>query len=118
MPIPSFRRSAAAHPRTTRHSPRPEVATRLRPVRRFVDAEDGAATVDWVLLSAGLVGMALASMALMSEETMGVSEDVATTLDAPARLALPFEAEIGEAPETPAPAAPDAETPDPDAAEE
>ena len=46
----------------------------------FLTAEDGALTVDWVVLTAALVGLGLASAAVVSIGVQNASEDLEGTL--------------------------------------
>lgn len=46
----------------------------------FLHAEDGAVTVDWVVLTAALVGLGLAAMAVVSSGVEDVSGNVASDL--------------------------------------
>jgi len=51
----------------------------------FVTSEDGAVTVDWVVLTAGLVGLGLAAMAVTSAGVENLSGDIRgelTSMDA------------------------------------
>lgn len=44
--------------------------------------ETGAITVDWVVLTAGIVGLALATIGLIADGSENLSGDIATTLSA------------------------------------
>ncbi|MEL6642291.1 MAG: hypothetical protein AAFQ79_00035 [Pseudomonadota bacterium] len=52
---------------------------------RFKDEEDGAVTVDWVVLTAALVGIAIAIIATVRSGVDGlgtsISETIATAMD-------------------------------------
>ncbi len=48
----------------------------------FFRAEDGAVTVDWVVLTAALVGLGLAAMAVVSGGVEDLSGDISTDLAA------------------------------------
>ena len=50
------------------------------PFKRFSDAENGAVTVDWVVLTAALVGLGLATMAVVSSGVQDASGDIETSL--------------------------------------
>lgn len=50
-------------------------------LRKFFAAEDGAVTVDWVVLTAGVVGLAIAAFAAIETESTELSADVAATVD-------------------------------------
>ncbi|TDT75196.1 hypothetical protein BDE40_1924 [Litoreibacter halocynthiae] len=49
-------------------------------VSRFLTDDSGAVTVDWVILSAGVIGLALASMGVVIDGTEDLTGDVDTTL--------------------------------------
>lgn len=49
-------------------------------VPHFLSDESGAVTVDWVILSAGVIGLALASMGVVIDGTEDLTGDVDTTL--------------------------------------
>jgi Flp pilus assembly pilin Flp len=49
-------------------------------VPHFWEDESGAVTVDWVILSAGVIGLALASMGVVIDGTEDLTGDVDTTL--------------------------------------
>ena len=49
-------------------------------VQRFLQSESGAVTVDWVVLTAALVGLGLAVMAVVSGGAENLSEDTAVEL--------------------------------------
>ncbi|SFR57541.1 hypothetical protein [Litoreibacter janthinus] len=46
----------------------------------FWTDESGAVTVDWVILAAGVIGLALASMGVVIDGTEDLSGDVEATL--------------------------------------
>ena len=48
--------------------------------KNFILAEDGAVTVDWVVLTAALVGLGLAVMAVVSGGVENLSGDIAQEL--------------------------------------
>lgn len=50
-------------------------------LKRFLRDESGAATVDWAVLTAGLVGMSLAVMSVVSTGVENLSRDVAAQLE-------------------------------------
>lgn len=58
----------------------------------FQSDENGAVTVDWVVLTAGLVGLGLATMAVVSSGVQGVSEDVAAEVGQHDIIATSFSA--------------------------
>jgi Flp pilus assembly pilin Flp len=50
-------------------------------VAGFVRNEDGAVTVDWVVLTAAVVGLGLVIGPTVGESTIGLSEEVAADVD-------------------------------------
>lgn len=50
-------------------------------LRTFIRAEDGATTVDWVVLTAGVTGLGIAVMAVASGGLQDLSTDIETTLN-------------------------------------
>lgn len=49
-------------------------------IKNFIQSESGAITVDWVVLTAGLVGLGLATMAVVSGGVEDLSGDTATQM--------------------------------------
>jgi Flp pilus assembly pilin Flp len=49
---------------------------------RFRKDEDGAVTVDWVVLTAGIVAIAIALFAALREPITGLAERIATEIEA------------------------------------
>lgn len=49
----------------------------------FLSSESGAVTVDWVVLTAALVGLGLATMSVVSGGVASTSEDIETQLTSP-----------------------------------
>jgi Flp pilus assembly pilin Flp len=49
-------------------------------VSQFWKDDSGAVTVDWVILSAGIIGLALASMGVVIDGTEDLTGDVDSTL--------------------------------------
>ena len=47
---------------------------------RFVSDENGAVTVDWVVLTAAVVGVALIFMIPITQSAQGTSNSIATTI--------------------------------------
>lgn len=45
-------------------------------LRNFLKSESGAVTVDWVVLTAGIVGLGISAIALVQNSTNGLSERV------------------------------------------
>ncbi|MPQ95120.1 hypothetical protein [Thioclava sp. JE_KL1] len=50
-------------------------------IKKFHDEEDGAVTVDWVVLTAAVVGLGAAALALVRTQTAGLSGKIAQYLD-------------------------------------
>ncbi|OWY01159.1 hypothetical protein B6V75_16225 [Thioclava sp. F1Mire-8] len=50
-------------------------------LKKFHDEEDGAVTVDWVVLTAAVVGLGAAALALVRTQTAGLSDRIATYLN-------------------------------------
>jgi Flp pilus assembly pilin Flp len=50
-------------------------------VGRFLGDEDGAVTVDWVVLTAAVVGLGLVIGPTIGQNTVGLSEDIAADVD-------------------------------------
>ena len=48
--------------------------------RKFHEAEDGAVTVDWVVLTAAVVGLGAAALTLIRKETGTLSSNIASYL--------------------------------------
>lgn len=46
-------------------------------IRRFMRAEDGAVTVDWVVLTAAVIGLGIAAFASVGAGVMGVADNIA-----------------------------------------
>jgi Flp pilus assembly pilin Flp len=53
----------------------------LEKLKTFIHDEDGAVTVDWVVLTAGIVGLCIAAYASIEQETNQLSADVAATVE-------------------------------------
>jgi len=49
-------------------------------INAFVKDEDGAVTVDWVVLTAAIVGIALAIIAVVSKGLSNAATDIANSL--------------------------------------
>lgn len=49
-------------------------------IKNFAKSESGAVTVDWVVLTAAIVGLGLAVMAVVSGGIEDLSGDISTTL--------------------------------------
>ncbi|WP_272008328.1 hypothetical protein [Roseovarius sp. ZX-A-9] len=49
---------------------------------KFLWDEDGAITVDWVVLSAAIIGLAVAGVAAVQESTNALTEDINTGMSA------------------------------------
>jgi Flp pilus assembly pilin Flp len=52
------------------------------PIARFLASEDGAVTVDWVVLAAALVALAVAVAGLLNDEVDAILTEVQTDLNA------------------------------------
>ncbi|AQS46981.1 hypothetical protein BMG03_03605 [Thioclava nitratireducens] len=50
-------------------------------IRQTLRCEDGAVTVDWVVLTASLVGLGFMATAIIWTQTAGVSGKIATYID-------------------------------------
>ena len=50
-------------------------------VRRFKKDEDGAVTVDWVVLTAAVVGLGIVVMGAISPAISGLSTNIAETIE-------------------------------------
>jgi Flp pilus assembly pilin Flp len=50
-------------------------------IATFVRDEDGAVTVDWVVLTAAVVGLGLVIGPTVGESTIGLSEEIAEDVD-------------------------------------
>ncbi|MDR9484135.1 MAG: hypothetical protein RI566_03085 [Sediminimonas sp.] len=51
-------------------------------IKNFHNDESGAVTVDWVVLTAAVVGLAVAAFSTIKTNTETVSDSIATTIDA------------------------------------
>jgi len=51
-------------------------------IKNFVNDESGAVTVDWVVLTAAIVGLGLAVMAVVSTSTETLTNKVGGAMDA------------------------------------
>ncbi|UZD89882.1 hypothetical protein [Cognatishimia activa] len=49
--------------------------------KKFAGDEDGAVTVDWVALTAGLVGLSILALTLIGNETTQQAADIAATIE-------------------------------------
>ncbi|WP_071676137.1 pilus assembly protein [Nioella nitratireducens] len=50
-------------------------------IKTFLNSESGAVTVDWVVLTAAIVGLGLAVMAVVSSGVENLSGDIQTQLE-------------------------------------
>jgi hypothetical protein len=50
-------------------------------IKSFLNSESGAVTVDWVVLTAAIVGLGLAVMAVVSAGVQDLSGDIQTQLE-------------------------------------
>lgn len=62
----------------------------LSHVKSFISAESGAVTVDWVVLTAALVGLGLAVMSVVSGGVENLSTDIGQSLADTDPLENPF----------------------------
>jgi len=62
-----------------------------RATKNFVSSEAGAVTVDWVVLTAALVGLGLAVMSVVSGGIENLSGDISQALTDTDPLTNPFE---------------------------
>ncbi len=51
-------------------------------MKNFRADEDGAVTVDWVVLTAAIVGLGIAVMTTVGTSTTGVSDKIGVAMDA------------------------------------
>jgi Flp pilus assembly pilin Flp len=49
-------------------------------MKRFSRDEDGAVTVDWVVLTAAIVGLAVVAFGTIKDETTGLTTRIATEI--------------------------------------
>lgn len=54
----------------------------MKKLLNFLSIEDGAITVDWVVITAGVVGLAIAVMVTVGNGAVDLSGDVSDTLEA------------------------------------
>lgn len=66
------------------------VAMSFATLKDFIQAEDGAVTVDWVVLTAALVGLGLAVISVVSGGMQDLSTDISTALTNTEPLDDPF----------------------------
>ncbi len=59
--------------------------------KNFATSESGAVTVDWVVLTAAIVGLGLAVMAVVSGGVEDLSNDISTSLSGIDPVEDPFE---------------------------
>jgi len=60
-------------------------------IKSFAKSESGAVTVDWVVLTAAIVGLGLAVMAVVSGGIEDLSSDISDTLTNTDPLTDPFD---------------------------
>lgn len=63
----------------------------LSTLKSFLSSESGAVTVDWVVLTAALVGLGLAVMAVVSGGVEDLSGNISTALTETDPLSDPFD---------------------------
>ncbi len=66
-------------------------------LKTFTSDESGAVTVDWVVLTAALVGLGLAVMSVVSGGIEELSDDISNALEATDPLADPFDNDFQQA---------------------
>lgn len=49
-------------------------------MKRFSQDEDGAVTVDWVVLTSAVVGLGIAVMLSVGNSTTSLADDISTTI--------------------------------------
>jgi len=54
----------------------------LNLIKNFKNDEDGAVTVDWVVLTAAIVGLGIAVLASVSSGTTSLADKISTNLSA------------------------------------
>ena len=54
----------------------------LNTIMKFVKSEDGAVTVDWVVLTAGLVGLGLSVLAVVGSKATDQSDNLGSFVGA------------------------------------
>ena len=61
-------------------------------IKQFIQSEDGAVTVDWVVLTAAIIGLGLVVLTLIAAGTTNVSSGVGASLSSatPAELNVPM----------------------------
>lgn len=50
-------------------------------INKFLKDEDGAVTVDWVVLTAAIVGLGVAGIASVQEGVVGLASKIGTAVD-------------------------------------
>ena len=60
-------------------------------IKTFAKSESGAVTVDWVVLTAAIVGLGLAVMAVVANGIEDLSGNISTTLSNTEPLENPFD---------------------------
>ncbi|MDG4648247.1 hypothetical protein P6F26_07305 [Roseibacterium sp. SDUM158017] len=63
----------------------------INQIRSFLSDEAGAVTVDWVVLTAAIVGLGLAVMAVVSGGIEDLSGNISSTLSSTDPLRNPFD---------------------------
>ncbi|WP_043765316.1 Flp family type IVb pilin [Roseivivax isoporae] len=51
-------------------------------ITTFMKDQDGAVTVDWVVLTAAIVGLAISAYTILGGQTMDLVETASTSIDA------------------------------------
>lgn len=60
-------------------------------VYKFIDAEEGAVTIDWVILAAGVVSLALASFGVVLDGSEDSTSRIQTQLTSNTRIKTSFD---------------------------
>lgn len=55
---------------------------KMRILNAFAENEDGAVTVDWVVLTAGVIGITLAALSVMTSGTQQLTETISSDVAA------------------------------------
>jgi Flp pilus assembly pilin Flp len=53
----------------------------IKSLQRFIKNENGAVTVDWVVLTAGTVGLCIGAATIIETQAVDLSADVAATIE-------------------------------------
>lgn len=53
-----------------------DVGTMLKLIKAFAQCENGAVTVDWVVLTAGVVGLSVGLVLMLNDSTSNVASNI------------------------------------------